>query len=216
MKKVIFIWGGWDGHQPKETTEIFAGIMKKEGYEVEIYNTLDIFLDKNKISSTNLIVISWTMGKITSEQTEGLLNAINSGVGIAGWHGGMGDAFRENTGFQFMVGGQFVAHPKGIVEYEVNITKRDDPIVKGINDFKLKSEQYYMHIDPSNEVLATTTFKNTGLPWIDGTVMPCVWKRMYGKGKVFYASFGHQVSDFEIPQAREIVKRGLLWAIGDL
>ena len=210
MKKVIFVWGGWEGHQPKETTEIFSEIMKKEGYDVEVYNTLDIFLDKEKMDSVNLIVITWTMGKLTTEQTKGLLDAVSSGVGIAGWHGGMGDAFRENTAYQFMVGGQWVAHPGGIVEYEVNIVKKDDPIVKGISDFKLKSEQYYMHVDPSNEVLATTTFKNTEYPWIDGVIMPCVWKRMYGKGRVFYASFGHQASDFEIPEAREIVRRGLL------
>jgi type 1 glutamine amidotransferase len=216
MKKVIFVWGGWEGHQPKETTEIFSEIMKKEGYDVEVYNTLDIFLDKEKMSSVNLIVITWTMGKMTSEQTEGLLSAISSGTGIAGWHGGMGDSFRENTSYQFMVGGQWVAHPGGIVEYEINIVKKDDPIVKGISDFKLKSEQYYMHIDPSNDVLATTTFKNTEFPWINGVIMPSVWKRMYGKGRVFYASFGHQASDFEVPQAREIVRRGLLWAIGDL
>jgi len=216
MKKVIFVWGGWEGHQPKETTEIFSEIMKKEGYDVEVYNTLDIFLDKEKMSSVNLIVITWTMGKMTSEQTEGLLSAISSGTGIAGWHGGMGDSFRENTSYQFMVGGQWVAHPGGIVEYEINIVKKDDPVVKGISDFKLKSEQYYMHIDPSNDVLATTTFKNTEFPWINGVIMPSVWKRMYGKGRVFYASFGHQASDFEVPQAREIVRRGLLWAIGDL
>ncbi|MCS7181240.1 MAG: ThuA domain-containing protein [bacterium] len=216
MKKIIFVWGGWDGHQPKETTEIFANIMEKEGYEVEIYNTLDIFLDEKKLNSTNLIVLCWTMGKMTSEQTKGLLKAVSSGVGLAGWHGGMGDSFRENTEYQFMVGGQWVAHPGGIVEYEINIIKKDDPIVKGLSDFKLRSEQYYMHVDPSNDVIATTTFKNTEYPWINGTVMPAVWKRMYGKGKVFYASFGHQASDFDIFEAREIVKRGIIWAIGDL
>ncbi|MCM8785621.1 MAG: ThuA domain-containing protein [Candidatus Omnitrophica bacterium] len=216
MKKIIFVWGGWEGHQPKETTEIFAEIMGNEGYKVEIYNTLDIFLDSKKVASANLIVINWTMGKITSEQFKSLEQLVSSGAGLAGWHGGMGDAFRENTSYQFMVGGQFVAHPGGIVEYEVNIVKKEDPIVKGISDFKLKSEQYYMHIDPSNEVLATTTFKNTSLPWIEGTVMPAVWKRRYGEGRIFYASFGHQLGDFEIPEAKEIVKRGLLWAIGDL
>ncbi|MCM8766813.1 MAG: ThuA domain-containing protein [Candidatus Omnitrophica bacterium] len=216
MKKVIFVWGGWEGHQPKETTEIFAEIMEKEGYQVEVYNTLDIFLDEKRISTANLIVINWTMGKISSEQFKNLEKLISSGVGFAGWHGGMGDAFRENTSYQFIVGGQFVAHPGGIVEYEINIVKKDDPIVKGISDFKIKSEQYYMHIDPSNQVLATTTFKNTDFPWINGTIMPSVWKRIYGKGRVFYASFGHQADDFKIPEAREIVKRGLLWAIEDL
>lgn len=216
MKKIVFVYGGWEGHQPKETTELFAEIMKREGYKVKVFNSLDIFLDKDEMASTNLIVICWTMGKISREQEKTLLELVHSGIGIAGWHGGMGDSFRENTGYQFMVGGQWVAHPGGIVEYEVNIIKKDDPIVKGLNDFKLKSEQYYMHIDPSNEVLATTTFQNTEFPWIDGTIMPVVWKRRYGNGRVFYASFGHKLDDFDVYEAREIVKRGMLWAIGDI
>ncbi len=212
MKKILFVYGGWEGHQPKETTEIFAKIMKDEGYDVEIYNTLDVFTEKEKMGSINLIVICWTMGKIKPEQENGIIEAVKNGVGLAGWHGGLCDAFRENTGYQLMVGGQWVSHPGGIVEYEVEIVKTDDPIVKGIKNFKLKSEQYYMHIDPAIEVLATTTFKNTEFEWINGVVMPCVWKKRYGKGKVFYASFGHFASDFDVPEAREIVKRGLTWA----
>jgi len=212
MKKVIFVYGGWEGHQPKETSEVFIRVLADEGYNIEVSTTLNSLLDMEKLKEKDLIVINWTMGKLEGEMEKNLLEAIKEGTGFAGWHGGAGDAFRNNCGFQFMVGGQFVAHPGGIVEYEVNIVKSDDPIVKGISDFKLKSEQYYMHVDPSNEVLATTTFKNTEDDWIDGTVMPSVWKRKYGKGNVFYASFGHKIDDFNIPEAKEIVKRGLLWA----
>ena len=213
MKEILFVYGGWEGHQPKECVELFAGIMDSAGYKVEISNTLNVFLDTEKLKSMDLIVICWTMGEITPEQEKGLLEAVKNGTGIAGWHGGMADAFRNNPSYQFMVGGQWVAHPGGIVEYEVNIVKPEDPVVKGIPDFKLKSEQYYLHVDPSNDVLATTTFKNTEFSWINGTVMPAVWKRNYGKGKVFFASFGHKFSDFEVEEAREIVKRGLIWAM---
>ncbi|MDF1515656.1 MAG: ThuA domain-containing protein, partial [Anaerolineae bacterium] len=143
---------------------------------------------------------------------KGLLDAVKSGIGIAGWHGGMGDSFRNNVNYQFMVGGQWVAHPGGVIDYEVNITKKDDPIVQGLNDFKMHSEQYYMHTDPSNDVLATTTFNGDHAYWIDGTVMPVVWKRTYGKARVFYTSLGHVAKDFQVFEALEIVKRGLLWA----
>ena len=160
----------------------------------------------------DLIVPVWTMGTITNEQEKGLLDAVKSGIGIAGWHGGMGDSFRNNVNYQFMVGGQWVAHPGGVIDYEVNITKKDDPIVQGLSDFKMHSEQYYMHTDPSNEVLATTTFNGDHAYWIDGTVMPVAWKRMYGKARVFYTSLGHVAIDFQVPEALEIVKRGLLWA----
>jgi hypothetical protein len=206
------VWGGWDGHQPKQCVDILAPFLREQGFEVEIANTLDAYLDRDRMTSLSLVVPVWTMGAITGEQERGLLEAVRSGVGIAGWHGGMGDSFRNNTEYQFMVGGQWVAHPGGIVEYEVHITKPTDPIVKGLRDFKMRSEQYYMHVDPSNEVLATTTFSGEHCPWIGGCVMPVVWKRMYGKGRVFYTSLGHAASDFEVEEVRTIVQRGMLWA----
>lgn len=212
MKSALLVWGGWEGHEPKKCVDIFAPYLEEEGYKVEISNTLDSYLDESKIKSLSLIIPAWTMGTITAEQQKGLLEAVKSGVGIAGWHGGMGDSFRNNTEYQFMVGGQWVSHPGGIVEYEVNIIKRDDPITAGIPDFRMKSEQYYMHVDPSNEVLATTTFSGKDTPWIEGCVMPVIWKRLWDKGRVFYTSLGHIATDFDVPEVLDIVKRGMLWA----
>ncbi len=212
MKKALFVWGGWDGHEPKQCTDIFAPILEQEGYQVEISDTLDAYLDPNNLSSKDLIVPVWTMGKITNEQFKGLQEAVASGIGLGGWHGGMGDSFRENTEYQFMVGGQWVAHPGGVIDYSVQITDHIDPITAGLKDFAMHSEQYYMHVDPGNRVLATTTFNDQITPWISGTCMPVAWKRMWGKGKVFYGSLGHVAKDFEVYEAREIVRRGLLWA----
>jgi len=212
MKRALIVWGGWEGHEPKQCAEIFAPWLQSQGYEVIVSNTLDTYTDKDLMQSLNLIVPIWTMGTITPEQEAGLLDAVRSGVGIAGWHGGMGDSFRNNTEYQFMVGGQWVAHPGNIIEYEVNIIKPEDPIVAGLSDFKMHSEQYYMHVDPSNEVLATTTFSGEYCEWIAGVVMPVVWKRRYGRGRVFYSSVGHVAKDFEVPEALEMMKRGMLWA----
>jgi len=213
MKSVLMVWGGWDGHEPKQCVDVFAPILEKSGYTVEITDSMDIYTDETKMRSYDLIVPSWTCGEITGEQEAGLLKAIAEGTGIAGWHGGMGDAFRNNCTYQFMVGGQWVAHPGNITEYTVNITDHEDPITTGLSDFKMVSEQYYMHVDPSNKVLATSTFAdNDESPWIAGCVMPAVWTRVWGKGKVFYSSLGHVASDFNVPEAKEIVVRGMVWA----
>jgi len=206
------IWGGWDGHEPKQCVDIFAPFLQENAFEVRVSDSLDVYLEKDYIESLSLIVPVWTMGTITNEQEKGLLSAVASGVGIGGWHGGMGDSFRNNVDYQFMVGGQWVVHPGGVIDYEVNITNHTDPITKGLSDFKMHSEQYYLHVDPSNEVLATTTFHGNVYPWLKGVVMPVVWKRPYGKARVFYSSCGHVAADFDVPEAREIVKRGLLWA----
>ena len=206
------VWGGWEGHEPKKCVDIFAPFLESKGYKVEVFDKLDVYADGDKMTGLDLIVPVWTMGTITKEQEKGLLSAVAGGVGLAGWHGGMGDSFRNNTEYQFMVGGQWVVHPGGIIDYSVQITKKEDPLVKGIPDFKIKSEQYYMHVDPANEVLATTTFDGKVHPWINGTVMPVIWKRKYGSARVFYTSLGHVAADFNIPEVKEIVKRGLLWA----
>lgn len=211
-KKALFVWGGWEGHEPKQCVDIFAPWLDKQGFEVEISHTLDSYLDAEKLKSLDLIVHIFTMSEIKPEQEKGLEEAIKNGVGLAGWHGGLGDAHRSNVEYQFMVGGQWVSHPGGIIPYRVNIIDHNDPITKGLSDFDMNSEQYYMHVDPIVEVLATTTFSGKYAPWIEGVVMPVVWKKMYGKGRVFYTSLGHVAKDFDVPEAREIVQRGLLWA----
>jgi len=164
------------------------------------------------MKSLDLVVQVWTMGKISGEQSKGLRDAIQRGVGLAGWHGGLGDSFREDVAYQYMVGGQWVAHPGGVIDHEVNITDRKDPITRGIEDFKMHSEQYYMHVDPNNTVLATTTFSDEHDFWVKDCIIPVVWKKMYGKGRVFYSSLGHKAVDFEVKEALEITKRGILWA----
>ena len=211
-KRAMITWGGWEGHEPSQCAQIFATVLREEGYVVEVYDTLDIYLDSAKLPSYDLITPVWTMSTISKEQENGLLEAIKAGTGLAGWHGGMADSFRQNVAYQWMVGGQWVAHPGNIIDYTVNIVDHDDPITAGLSDFQMHSEQYYMHVDPSNQVLATTTFDGEHAPWVAGTVMPVVWKRRWGQGKVFYSSLGHVARDFDVAEAKEIVRRGMLWA----
>ena len=205
-KKALIVWGGWDGHEPKQVGQILAKQLEANKFAVEISDTLDVYLDKAKMAALDLIVPCWTMGKISNDQWKGLDEAVKSGCGIAGAHGGMGDSFRENCDYQFMVGGQWVAHPGGIIDYRVHILDHADPIVAGLSHFAMRSEQYYMHVDPSNHVLATTTFE------VNGATMPVVWKRMWGKGRVFYSSLGHVADDYKVSEVLTIITRRMLWA----
>ena len=208
------VWGGWDGHEPQQTVERFAPFLREQGFEVRVENSMDVYTDASYMNSLSLVVPIWTMGSIAGEQEKGLLDAIKSGVGLAGWHGGTGDAFRNNTSYQWMVGGQWVAHPGNIIDYTVQITDSEHEITRGLGNFAVHSEQYYMHTDPGNRVLATTTFsgEHEGADWIAGTVMPVLWTRMWGAGRVFYSSLGHQNSEFEVYETAETVRRGMLWA----
>ena len=212
-KTALINWGGWEGHEPEACAELFADLLREKDFEVKVVSDLEVYTDEPYLRSLDLIVPVWTMSEITDVQEQGLLGAVRSGVGIAGWHGGMADSFRNRVEYQFMVGGQWVAHPGNTIPYTVEITQAD-PITEGLADFEMTSEQYYMHVDPGNEVLATTTFSGDygNAPWLAGTVMPVVWKRYFGKGRVFYSSLGHVRQDFEVPEARELMLRGMLWA----
>ncbi len=211
-KKVLFVWGGWMGHEPDKCRDIFVPWMKAEGAEVTVSDTLEAYIKYDLKKDFDLIVQTWTMGTIEGNQEKALLEAVKNGTGIAGWHGGLGDSFRNNTEYQFMVGGQWVAHPGGVIDYRVNIADHKDPVTKDLADFDMHSEQYYMHVDPNVKVLATTTFNGKYAEWIDGDVIPVAWKKFYGKGRVFYSSLGHVADDYKVPQALEIQKRGILWA----
>jgi type 1 glutamine amidotransferase len=211
-KKVLFVWGGWKGHDPDKCRDIFVPWLESEGSSVTVADTLQVYVERDLKNEFDLIVQTWTMGTIEGAQEKALLEAVKSGVGLAGWHGGLGDSFRNNTEYQFMVGGQWVAHPGGVIDYRVNIVDQEDPVTKGISDFDMHSEQYYMHVDPNVKVLATTTFNDQNASWIGGNVVPVVWKKAYGKGRVFYSSLGHVVADFNVTQVFEIQKRGIRWA----
>jgi len=210
-KKVLLVWGGWMGHEPDKCRDVFVPWMQSEGAKVTVSDTLNAYLEPG-LKDFDLIIQTWTMGTIESKQEKALLDAVKSGVGIAGWHGGLGDSFRNNTEYQFMVGGQWVAHPGGVIDYRVNIIDRKDPVTKGLEDFDMHSEQYFVHVDPNIKVLATTTFNDKNSSWIGGNVIPVVWKKAYGNGRVFYSSLGHVAADYNVPQALEIQKRGIRWA----
>ena len=208
----LFIRGGWEGHQPEACVRLIAPLIEAAGVDVTISDSLSSLDDADALGRYDVIVPCWTMGELTPRQESALSAAIDAGAGLAGWHGGMGDAFRASSDYQFMVGGQFVAHPGGIIDYHVNITGHAHPITRGLDGFDVHSEQYYMHIDPSNTVLAETAFSGEHAPWIAGCRMPVVWTRMHGKGRVFYCSIGHGPEDLGIAEVKEMIRRGILWA----
>jgi len=205
LKTAWIVQGGWDGHEPQQVAEILGRLLREEGFDVTIFDTLDCFADPAALAEVSLIVPCWTMGQISDAQLQPFLHAVRSGVGCAGLHGGMGDAFRGQPEYQFMVGGQWVAHPGNDgVTYEVHVADPTDPVMAGSETLTVTSEQYYMHVDPGNHVLATTQFGEV--------TMPVMWKKQYGEGRVFYCSLGHHADIVAIPQVLTWMRRGMVWA----
>lgn len=215
-RKALIFWGGWDGHEPQLTSKRFGKLLEDAGYEVEIANDLECLADLDKLLGLHLIVACWTMSEIANSYTGNISKAIAAGVGLAGCHGGMCDSFRNDTEWQFITGGQWISHPGGDgVEYTVNINHGSSSIIEGLEDFPVKSEHYYLHVDPSIEVLATTrfplvTYYHTSNKPVD---MPVTWTKYWGNGRVFYTSLGHHDDVFDnSPNAQEMMLRGMLWA----
>jgi type 1 glutamine amidotransferase len=214
MAKALVTWGGWEGHEPEKVGPMFADWLREAGMEVTLTDSLACFDDAEALKSYDLIVPVWTMSKIEKQQALNACAAVAAGTGIAGCHGGMCDAFRENVDWQFMTGAQWVAHPGNDgVEYGVRMVS-DDPLVAGVGDFTVKTEQYYLHIDPAVKVHAVCDFPVVEGPHsVNGPVaMPVVFTKGYGQGRVYYNALGHQKNVIDQGPAAELMRRGLLWA----
>jgi uncharacterized protein len=212
-RKALVVRGGWEGHSPVAITDLFLPFLKDQGFQVETAGTLDVYADPELLAGTDLIVQCWTMGEITPEQTGGLTAAVRAGTGFAGWHGGIVDSFRGDVGYHLLTGGQFLMHPDGFVDHTVHLVpeRAGHPVVAGLADFPVHTEQYWVSTDPDIDVLATTTFPADG-ERDRPVVMPTVWTRTRGAGKVFVSAIGHKADDFDVPEVRALTERGLLWA----
>jgi type 1 glutamine amidotransferase len=226
-RKALIVRGGWDGHQPVETTNLFIPYLEGEGFDVRVEESAAVYADADYLATVDLIVQSNTMTTIEKDEFEGLRSAVENGTGFAGWHGGIADSYRNNADYLQLVGGQFAAHPgkapeerigeqsDNYVPYTITMlpAAADHPITKGISDFELTTEQYWVLHDDYNDVLATTTQAvRPWDPWNRPITSPAVWTRQWGKGRIFVSTPGHHVDVLENPSVRTIIERGLLWA----
>ncbi|PFG43880.1 hypothetical protein ATJ88_2596 [Isoptericola jiangsuensis] len=218
-RTALVVRGGWEGHDPVGTTDAMLPVLRDAGFDVTVENTLEVYADEDVMGATDLVVQCWTMGDILVEEMHGLRVAVEAGTGLAGWHGGLLDSFRNATDYQHLVGGQFVAHPGDMVEHEVALVPErvDHPVVAGLpRRTTLTTEQYWVQTDPAIDVLATTTHTPADdTPWHSPVTVPVVWTRRWGAGKIFACTLGHAVDDLRDPTVHEIVARGMVWAARD-
>ena len=216
MKKALIFRGGWEGHEPEKVTLRFQKLLEKHGFAVDSVEGLECLEDRDKLLAYDLIVPCYTMGKLPREYEKNVSYAVSRGVGLAGCHGGMCDAFRSSTEWQFITGGQWVSHPGGDgIGYTVHIHKGSSPIVEGLEDFEVCTEHYYLHVDPSIEVLASTRFPLVNFYHAANKPvdMPVAWTKYWGHGRVFYCSLGHHDDVFDnAPSASLLMERGMIWA----
>ncbi|GHH72969.1 hypothetical protein GCM10018793_10850 [Streptomyces sulfonofaciens] len=212
-RRALVVRGGWEGHQPVTITDLFLPFLKEQGFTVDVFDSLTVYEDADLLAAADLVVQCWTLDSITRDQCANLAAAVRAGTGFAGWHGGIVDSFRGEVQYHLLTGGQFLMHPPGFHDYEVHIAadRADHPVVAGLGDFRVHTEQYWVATDPLIDVLATTTFEADELRG-HTVVMPAAWTRTWGAGRVFVNTIGHKPDDFDVPEVRTLTERGLLWA----
>ncbi|SDS32616.1 hypothetical protein SAMN04489860_1300 [Paraoerskovia marina] len=214
-RRALVVRGGWEGHAPVESTDLFIPFLRAHGFDVQVEDSLEVYADEPYMSTVDLIVQCWSIGEILADEMHGLRVAVENGAGLAGWHGGLIDAFRNATDYQHLIGAQFVAHPDDFIEHTVEISpdRSDHPIVEGVSQISITSEQYWVLSDGASDVLATTTHvPREDSPWHSPVTVPAVWTRSWGRGHVFACTIGHSPAELEIPEVRTIIERGMLWA----
>jgi type 1 glutamine amidotransferase len=223
----LVVRGGWDGHQPVETTSMFLPFLEENGFTVRVEESPAVYADAEYMATVDLVVQTNTMSTIEKAEFEGLRAAVEAGTGLAGWHGGIADSYRNNADYLQLIGGQFAAHPGKAPEertgeqsdnymphtIEMTEAAAEHPITRGIGDFELTTEQYWVLHDDYIDVLATTTQAvRPWDPWTRPVTSPALWTRQWGKGRIFVSTPGHRVEVLENPTVRTIIERGLLWA----
>lgn len=214
-RRALVVRGGWEGHRPVEATERFIPFLTDHGFTVDVHESPEVYADGDAMADLDLVVQCFTQGVATDEQVNGLSTAVLAGTGLAGWHGGIVDSFRASPDYLHMTGGQWAAHPGDFVDYEVSVVpdRADHPIVEGLTHWAHHTEQYWCLTDDLNDVLATSRFQNgPDTPWREEIVVPAVWTRQWGAGRVFVTTIGHHPEDLDVPEARTLTERGLLWA----
>ncbi|XBH21473.1 ThuA domain-containing protein [Jonesiaceae bacterium BS-20] len=226
-KNALVVRGGWDGHSPIAATDLFIPFLETNGFTVRVEDSTEVYADADYLETVDLIAQCVTMSTIEREEFAGLAKAIERGTGLAGWHGGIADSFRNNSDYLHLIGGQFACHPGKLAEehvgdasdnftpYRVNMlpAATSHPITEDIADFDLVTEQYWVLADEYIDVLATTTLpaRETD-PWHREVTCPAIWTRRWGQGNIFVATPGHDVATLQNPNVKTIVERGLLWA----
>jgi uncharacterized protein len=214
-RRALVVRGGWEGHSPVEATERFIPFLEEQGFAVSVHEGPAIYADKELLAGTDLVLQCFTQGEATDEQVTNLADAVRAGTGLAGWHGGIVDSFRGSPDYLHLTGGQWAAHPGGFVDYEVEVVpeRAEHPVVAGLGRWKHHTEQYWCLTDGLNDVLATSRFEATlETPWREDLVVPAVWTRRWGGGRVFVSTIGHKLEDLDVPEVRTLTERGLLWA----
>lgn len=223
----------YPGHQsiPAENYALEQMGKRTGAYEATFSNDLDN-LKYDKIRQFDAVYLNNTVGMIfvDPEVREGMLRFVREGGGLGGNHG-TSHASMDWAEFHEMIGVVRGIHRENTEKAWINIDDLKSPLTAPFDGkeflymdefFRFPTPPYSrtkLHVLLSMDVQKTDMNQGRSCQW------PCVrpdhdyavsWIHNYGKGRVFFAIFGHNPTIFTTPPLADYFLRGIQFILGDL
>ena len=203
IKSLVFV--GTEGiYHDHEGNGLYITEMLNDFDNIEADFSRDYDVLANGLERYQSVLFYTDVGELTEEQESGLLTYTRSGGGFFGLHTAAA-SFRKSEGYHDMLNGFFSGHSP-YMEFTVNVSDSEHPISKGLKDFDVTDELYYLkhNADISHHLMYAYDHTKD-----ETHVM--AFHHTYGKGRVFYFALGHDMVVLENPSFQNIVQRGMLW-----
>ena len=197
------------GHDsPHHNSYQYAPILMQKWTKEGIHITYTDDPDDLTLDNLNLydgLLLYANHDTISPAQEKALLEFIRSGKGFIPIHCAS-YCFRNSEEVVHMIGGQFMSHDTGT--FTAEITAPDHPVMNGLSPFATWDETYVHHkMADDITVLMERVEGDHREPW--------TWVKTEGDGRVFYTAYGHDHRTWSNPGFQDLLKNGILWAVGD-
>lgn len=202
--EILFLGHDSEHHNAAAYMPMLASHLATEGIHFTYTNNPDDLNTENLEQYDGLMIYA-NHEKITPEQEKALLGFVEKGKGFIPVHCAS-FCFQNSPDYISLVGGQFLKHKTDT--FVAQIIKKDHPVVKSVNEFSTWDETY-VHDKLADDitVLMERVEENHHEPW--------TWVKEHGKGRVFYTAYGHDERTWSNPGFHNLMKEGILWAVGD-
>lgn len=160
---------------------------------------------------------------LSDQQKKDLLAFVHDdGKGFVGAHTG-DDAFFTWPEFGEMIGGYFDNHPWGVFDAPITVEDRDFPAMKAFGPSFTIRDEIYVHKAPysRDKVHVLARLDASKLDFNSARQLrrtdkdfPVAWSKSYGKGRVFYSTFGHAPETWDNPAIQKMYFEAIKWAMG--
>ena len=202
--EILFLGHASEHHNSSRYMPMLASALATEGINFT-YTEDPSDLNEENLAWYDGLMIYANHEKINPEEEKALLNFVRAGKGFIPVHCAS-FCFQNSPEYISLVGGQFQKHDTGT--FVAAIVNKEHPITQSLDTFSTWDETYVHHkLTNDRTVLMERVEAGHREPW--------TWVKESGKGRVFYTAYGHDERSWSNPGFHELMKQGIIWAVGD-